>query len=346
MTLTGLRAATDHDGEFCRCAPPETHDRLVLTCADMVDRLDPGALTACCSVVTPTAGPGRRTAVLQGALMTPDHDPSRRPLSRSAVVLSVVIVVLVVVAGVVAAVALSRGAGTDAGPEETQAEPAPSRDDDGESITGTDSPAEPAEDGAVAAEETSAPEARSTGTTSSTCGIGVDRLDGTLSDPPDTVWQYQGESGYPTSTVHGPGTTSPEGVRTCFERSPEGAVFMAANAAVQGSSASTAIPWLPYAVSEGRYRERFIEEVDAPDSYEEESSSRLTPLGFRVLAYDGDSARVDVAMRLQTGTDTFTVSGIYALVWQDGDWKLDAEVEEPMTVTPLPDAVGYVAWNE
>lgn len=281
--------------------------------------------------------------------MTPDHDPTRRPLSRSAPTLSVVIIVLVVVAGVLAAVALSRGAGTDARPAENQTEPAARRDDDRESTTGADPSAEPAEDtvdGASAAEETSPAGPPSTGVSSSTCGIGVDRLDGALSEAPDTVWQYQGESGYPTSTVHGPGTTSPEGVRTCFERSPEGAVFMAANAAVQGSSASTAIPWLPYAVSEGRYRERFIEEVDAPDSYEEESSSRLTPLGFRVLAYDGDSARVDVAMRLQTGTDTFTVSGIYALVWQDGDWKLDAEVEEPMTVTPLPDAVGYVAWNE
>lgn len=278
--------------------------------------------------------------------MTTDHNPTRRPLSRSAVVLSVVIVVLVVLAGVVAAVALSGSAGTEARPEEDQTEPASRHDDDRERITGTEPPAEPADDTADAAEETSPSGPPSTGASSSTCGIGVDRLDGALSAAPDTVWQYQGESGYPTSTVHGPGTTSPEGVRTCFERSPEGAVFMAANAAVQGSSASTAIPWLPYAVSEGRYRERFIEEVDAPDSYEEESSSRLTPLGFRVLAYDGDSARVDVAMRLQTGTDTVSVSGIYALVWQDGDWKLDAEVEEPMTVTPLPDAVGYVAWNE
>jgi hypothetical protein len=48
-----------------------------------------------------------------------------------------------------------------------------------------------------------------------------------------------------------------------------------------------------------------------------------------VLAYDGDSARVDIAFRGSSNGQSVTGSAVYELVWADGDWKLDASKSEP-----------------
>lgn len=68
--------------------------------------------------------------------------------------------------------------------------------------------------------------------------------------------------------------------------------------------------------------------------------------GFRILAYDGSSARVDVGSRGSVQGQTVTVSGVYELVWQDGDWKLSTDVPEPLNVAAIPDLTGYIAWGE
>ena len=72
------------------------------------------------------------------------------------------------------------------------------------------------------------------------------------------------------------------------------------------------------------------------------TSARLRIAGFRLLSYDGSSARVDLAVRASADGSDITLSMIYNLVWSDGDWKLSAESESPLDVATIPDVAGYV----
>ena len=175
----------------------------------------------------------------------------------------------------------------------------------------------------------------------SVCGLPGYADSGTLTTAPEAEWLFQGTTAYPTSADHGPGATSPEGVRYCFQHTPAGALFAAANAMVQGGDPAVAGEWLDYVVADGPYREQIASSQEAADS----ADSRINIAGFRLLAYNGDSARVDLAVRATSGTSTILVSGVYELVWRDGDWKISADVAEPLNVASIPDLAGYVAWG-
>ena len=175
----------------------------------------------------------------------------------------------------------------------------------------------------------------------SVCGLPGYADSGTLTTAPEAEWLFQGTTAYPTSSEYGPGATSPEGVRYCFQHTPAGALFAAANAMVQGGDPAVAGEWLDYVVADGPYREQIASSQEAADS----ADSRINIAGFRLLAYNGDSARVDLAVRATSGTSTILVSGVYELVWRDGDWKISADVAEPLNVASIPDLAGYVAWG-
>lgn len=175
----------------------------------------------------------------------------------------------------------------------------------------------------------------------SVCGLPGHADSGTLTTAPEAEWLFQGTTAYPTSADHGPGATSPEGVRYCFQHTPAGALFAAANGMVQGGDPAVAGEWLDYVVADGPYREQIASSQEAADS----ADSRINIAGFRLLAYNGDSARVDLAVRATSGTSTILVSGVYELVWRDGDWKISADVAEPLNVASIPDLAGYVAWG-
>ena len=90
----------------------------------------------------------------------------------------------------------------------------------------------------------------------------------------------------------GPGETAPEGYSYCFQHSPEGALFAAANVTIIGfGPTEQRQAFLEYALTEGPYRDTLLtaQEAAAP------SDVRASIAGFRMLAYDGESARVDVA---------------------------------------------------
>ena len=177
----------------------------------------------------------------------------------------------------------------------------------------------------------------------SVCGLPGEVLEGTLTTAPAAEWEYQGTTAYPTSSEFGPGDTSAGGVRFCFERSPEGALFAAANSLVQGSDPSIAEEWLQYIVAEGPFRDQLLADVGSGTTGE---GTRLVIVGFRVLAYDGETARIDLAVRGTSQGQTITLSGVYELVWQEGDWKISADVAQPLNMATIPDTAGYIAWGE
>ncbi|MGW9114522.1 hypothetical protein [Microbacterium sp. NPDC055683] len=178
----------------------------------------------------------------------------------------------------------------------------------------------------------------------SVCGLAGEELSGSLSTAPDAVWEFQDVTAYPTSEEFGPAETSPEGVRYCFQHSVEGAVFAAANASVQGSSPDTAGAWMEYFLSaDAPNRDELVDDVTSGTPPE----ARMNIAGFKVLAYDGETARVDVAVRAVGSGNTAYASAVYDLVWEAGDWKLlPQDASNPLRIAQIPDTSGYVTWEE
>lgn len=180
----------------------------------------------------------------------------------------------------------------------------------------------------------------------SVCGLEGEDLDGRLTSAPDVdAWEYQGTIAYPVSEEYGPADTTAAGVRSCFQRSPEGALLAAANALAQASDAELAPAWADYFLGVGEHRAEWIANAGGSASAEP-SGVRLTVAGFRLLDYTGSTARVDLGVDAVTDGARSTNSYVYELVWQDGDWKLDAGAVQPLNHAVVPDLAGYVDWGE
>lgn len=177
----------------------------------------------------------------------------------------------------------------------------------------------------------------------SICGLKGEVLEGTAEEAPAAEWEFQGTIGYPTSNKYGPGKTDENGVRSCFQHSPEGALFMAANAAAQGSDPETAEAWLRYALSEGPGRDAILSEGGEVTGSE---GTRIQITGYRVLNYDGDKAQVDLLAAATSQGQSANISSVYYLTWEDGDWKLDTNTESPLDVGTAVDTSSYTPWGQ
>ena len=119
---------------------------------------------------------------------------------------------------------------------------------------------------------------------------------------------------------------------------------MAANAISQGTyDHQAAGGWLDYVVAEGPYRESLLQDMGSEAS---PNDSRLSIQGFRLLSYDGDTARVDIVVRATVSGQAAIFSGVYDLIWQNGDWKISTETPAPLNMAQIPDVSGYTAWRE
>ena len=117
---------------------------------------------------------------------------------------------------------------------------------------------------------------------------------------------------------------------------------MAANAVSQGSDIGTGTEWAQYALAEGPYRDDLVEQIGTPSS---SAGTRLDIAGFRVLAYDGGTARIDLAITGSSDGTPVTLSAVYELVWQDGDWKISADTSTPLNLATIPNVAGYISWG-
>ena len=198
--------------------------------------------------------------------------------------------------------------------------------------------------------------AEASGSTSSTsisvCGLPdgeTRRIDGDIKAP-EAEWKHQGQYSYPVSSLYGPGKASVAGVRYCFQRSPEGALFAAANAVSQGSTRETSMAFAEYFLAKGETREAALKQMREERSRSSASSSSnsyaLSISGFKMRSYDGDRARVEVAMDYKGTISTSHARAIYDLVWEDGDWKWDAgSGYNPAQVTQISSLTGYTLWG-
>lgn len=255
--------------------------------------------------------------------MTTEETNEQNPFTRPGFLMAAAFVALLVTAGIVLGVF------------------AMNRDDTPESST----PTVTASDNAETPSESPTSDGTGAAADASVCGLpegdGATRLD----QAPATEWQYQGTTAYPTSEAAGPGATSEEQVRYCFQRSPEGALYAAANGLVQATDPAVTEPWMNQFLAEGTYRDQIL--ADNETSSEGSSSgSRMTIAGYKILQYNDDSAVVDVAVNASTQGQNVVGSFVYSLVWQEGDWKLSAETLSPFAFQTLPDLAGYISWGE
>ncbi|MFJ2509562.1 hypothetical protein [Arthrobacter citreus] len=250
--------------------------------------------------------------------MASDDENQQSPFAKPGFLISAVIVVLVVVAGVFLGIMNA----TRDDPESDAATPAPS--------SATPTP-------------TSEPVDMPSG--DSICNLAGESLSGTLSTAPETTWEYQDTFAYPTSPEFGPGETNAESVRYCFQRSPEGALFAAANAAVQ-SSGPASVEWMNYFLAdETANRQELL--TDLEPSAGVPPDMRMSIDGFKFLSYDGNNTRIDLGSRIATSGETIYMSAVYDLVWENGDWKLlPQDSTNPLRVAQIPDLAGYVSWRE
>lgn len=190
----------------------------------------------------------------------------------------------------------------------------------------------------------STPNTTTTGKEVSICGLEGTVLEGTLAIAPETQWQYQDTTAYPISPQYGPGAVSEEGYRYCFQHSPEGALLAAANAVVQGADTTNIGSWLNYFVATGPYRDEVLNQGGENTT---NSGTRIDIAGFRLLSYTGDTANVDIGVKGFTQGQTVILSMVYALRWEDGDWKLVVDSpNSPLNIANIPDLSGYTAWGE
>lgn len=141
--------------------------------------------------------------------MAEDDDTQQNPFTRPGFIVGAVVVAALIVAAIVLTV-LNLNRDDDAAP------PAP---DPSSNATSSAAPS---------------PEPSGVAGGASVCGLAGEELSGTVTTAPPAEWQFQDVYAFPTSPTAGPGETAPDGYPYCFQHSPEGALFAAANVTIIG----------------------------------------------------------------------------------------------------------------
>lgn len=249
--------------------------------------------------------------------MAEDDDTQQNPFTRPGFIVGAVVVVALIVAAIVLTVLNLN------------------RDDDA---------ATPAPDTSSSATSSAAPSPEPSGVAggASVCGLEGEELSGTVTTAPAAEWAFVRTVAYPTSPEFGPADTGSEGYPTCFQHSPQGALFAAATALAVPADSALVQPWIDHALSEGTYRDALLSDVGGNTG---SSGVRMQLVGFRMLSYDGETARVDLAVRGSSEATTVTASAVYELIWEDGDWKINSNIANPFDFATIPDTSGYIPWG-
>ncbi len=197
-------------------------------------------------------------------------------------------------------------------------------DDDATPPTPTASPA-----------ETTAPV---TGGDPSVCGLTALEDSSSLTTAPENTWELVGTMAAPTEAEVGPGAID-DGLRSCFARTAEGALFAAVNFVATGTDATLG-PRLIDLVAPGPGRDALKDQDAAGGS----SSLRAQVAGFKVAGYTADSATIDLALNYSDGS---LVSVPLKLQWAEGDWKVEmtASGDLPLAPAGLQNLGGYTPWS-
>ena len=156
-----------------------------------------------------------------------------------------------------------------------------------------------------------------------------------------TKWELLGRVAVPTDPKGiGPGKADGN-VRTCYQHSPTGALYAAANIVGISSLPDGQTVIFKSLAAKTPVRDQYL--ATPPASTSVDPSIGLQIGGFKVVSYTGDSATISIGMKATQDSRTGYGSVTYALRWEDGDWK--AVLENSSTSTSLKDLSDFVPWT-
>jgi hypothetical protein len=159
--------------------------------------------------------------------------------------------------------------------------------------------------------------------------------------PPEvTDWELVGTMAAPTGPQVGPGLVQ-EGLRTCYARSPLGALYAATGFLAAASDPGLRLRAAQALAAAGEGQDRAVDLLEGADPGGADSGLQVA--GFTFLNYDPAAAVVDVAMSVESTPVHLPVS----MRWEGGDWKvlLPPSGQPFEGIAPLPNLTGYVPWS-
>jgi hypothetical protein len=177
----------------------------------------------------------------------------------------------------------------------------------------------------------------------SVCGLPASS-ETALGAAPETKWELVGRTAAPTEPKSiGPGTTAPNGFRSCFAQSPTGALYAAANMVALGGLSDTGIQkeLIEKLVVPGPGRDAALKDIRIPSSSD---SSSIQIRGFVIKAYSPTAAHVDLAFATPTGEYGH---GVLPLKWTNGDWKVEISDSGELLndVAQISDLSKFIPWS-
>ena len=134
--------------------------------------------------------------------------------------------------------------------------------------------------------------------------------------------------------------------RSCFAHSPTGALYAAVNVIAMTADPDQRGAFIRQLTVPGVGRQRALAEL-ARSSDAENEATVLQVSGFRIADYRNRAVVVDLAFRVDNGSQAGNVHLPLALRWLDGDWKLALpDTGQPFDgMARLSTTSGYVPWK-
>ncbi|AMM34807.1 hypothetical protein SA2016_4155 (plasmid) [Sinomonas atrocyanea] len=156
-----------------------------------------------------------------------------------------------------------------------------------------------------------------------------------------TKWELLGRVAVPTDPKGiGPGRTDGS-LRTCYQHSPTGALYAAANIIGAGALPGGKALVLKNLTAKSPMRDQALATPSPNDAVDPSLSTQIG--GFKIVSYSSDTATVSIGLKTTQDSHTAYGSATYALRWEGGDWKV--VLEDSTYSTSLTDLSGFVPWT-
>lgn len=202
--------------------------------------------------------------------------------------------------------------------------------------------AQPAPGTAVSANPATASPSATAVAGKSFCGL-PSSTETALGAAPKSKWELVGKIAAPTDPkTFGPGVTDEDGFRSCFAKSPTGALYAATNILAMGSSGD---PVLNRKATDQLLMPGPGRDIARADSSSKSTSNSTVQFrGFVIKSYSPSAANVDIAFQTDKG---LLGHAVLPLQWADGDWKLAIADSGQLIneIAQLRDLSGFIPWS-
>lgn len=138
----------------------------------------------------------------------------------------------------------------------------------------------------------------------------------------DTNWTAVGYLAAPSSVTGGPAIT--DGIRQCFTRTPEGALYSAASFAAQMVGAATNTERLALADARASHAGSYAQySAGLAADTTQNAQPLLRFAGYRWVSYTPDAASMEIRFTVLSGDQVGKpVTTVFSLTWEGNDWRL------------------------